>query len=136
MGRCMSCTRDCLQSRYLRMLSGSGWLKTMGGFKADADGNGTIDYDEFITTAMHMNITDGQERLYTIFQFQYFDKDNSRIMISLLTLSPVHLSLNCLNWDMMFVLGMSEAARIRVSIELEDAYPKVARFSAIVVNVD
>ncbi|KAF9589242.1 hypothetical protein IFM89_021121 [Coptis chinensis] len=43
----------------------------------DADGNGNINYDEFITAAMHTNITDGQERLYTIFQFQYFDKDNS-----------------------------------------------------------
>ncbi|KAF9594360.1 hypothetical protein IFM89_030489 [Coptis chinensis] len=49
--------------------------------QVDADGNGTIDYDEFITVAMHMNITDGQEHLYTIFQFQYFDKDNSGYVV-------------------------------------------------------
>ncbi|KAF9599084.1 hypothetical protein IFM89_033691 [Coptis chinensis] len=46
--------------------------------RADADGNGTIGYDEFITTAILMNRTDEQERHYTAFQFQYFDKDNSR----------------------------------------------------------
>ncbi|XP_010269425.1 PREDICTED: calcium-dependent protein kinase 2-like isoform X2 [Nelumbo nucifera] len=42
---------------------------------ADADGNGTIDYDEFITATMHMNRMDREEHLYTA--FQYFDKDNS-----------------------------------------------------------
>ncbi|RLM99394.1 calcium-dependent protein kinase [Panicum miliaceum] len=42
---------------------------------ADADGNGTIDYEEFITTTMHMNRMDRDEHLYTA--FQYFDKDNS-----------------------------------------------------------
>jgi calcium-dependent protein kinase len=43
--------------------------------QADADGNGTIDYDEFITATMHMNRMDRDEHLYTA--FQYFDKDNS-----------------------------------------------------------
>lgn len=43
--------------------------------QADADGNGTIDYDEFITATMHMNRMDREEHLYTA--FQYFDKDNS-----------------------------------------------------------
>jgi calcium-dependent protein kinase len=43
--------------------------------QADADGNGTIDYEEFITATMHMNRMDRDEHLYTA--FQYFDKDNS-----------------------------------------------------------
>ncbi|XP_040381001.1 calcium-dependent protein kinase 2 isoform X1 [Oryza brachyantha] len=43
--------------------------------QADADGNGIIDYDEFITATMHMNRMDREEHLYTA--FQYFDKDNS-----------------------------------------------------------
>jgi len=41
----------------------------------DLDGNGTIDYLEFITATMHINRTEKQDRLYTA--FQYFDKDNS-----------------------------------------------------------
>lgn len=47
----------------------------LSGKQADADGNGTIDYDEFITATMHMNRMDREEHLYTA--FQYFDKDNS-----------------------------------------------------------
>ncbi|GFZ20622.1 calcium-dependent protein kinase 17 [Actinidia rufa] len=43
--------------------------------RADADGNGTIDYDEFITATMHLNRMDREEHLYTA--FQYFDKDHS-----------------------------------------------------------
>lgn len=43
--------------------------------QADADGNGTIDYEEFITATVHMNRMDREEHLYTA--FQYFDKDNS-----------------------------------------------------------
>ncbi|RXI03138.1 hypothetical protein DVH24_003790 [Malus domestica] len=42
---------------------------------ADADGNGTIDYDEFITATMHLNRMDKEEHLYTA--FQHFDKDSS-----------------------------------------------------------
>ncbi|URE28702.1 calcium-dependent protein kinase [Musa troglodytarum] len=42
---------------------------------ADADGNGAIDYEEFITATVHMNRMDREEHLYTAFQF--FDKDNS-----------------------------------------------------------
>ncbi|XP_039005338.1 calcium-dependent protein kinase 3-like [Hibiscus syriacus] len=42
---------------------------------ADVDGNGTIDYVEFITATMHMNRIEREERLYTA--FQHFDKDNS-----------------------------------------------------------
>ncbi|PWA53042.1 calcium-dependent protein kinase 14 [Artemisia annua] len=40
---------------------------------AVANGNGTIDYDEFITATMQMNRMDRKEHLYTA--FQYFDKD-------------------------------------------------------------
>nr|XP_016487584.1 PREDICTED: calcium-dependent protein kinase 17-like isoform X3 [Nicotiana tabacum] len=43
--------------------------------RADADGNGTIDYEEFITATMHMNRMDREEHLYKA--FQYFDKDKS-----------------------------------------------------------
>eukprot|EP01018_Ginkgo_biloba_P015381 Gb_29448 [translate_table: standard] len=42
---------------------------------ADVDGNGTIDYLEFITATMHMNRMDREDHLYTA--FQYFDKDKS-----------------------------------------------------------
>lgn len=42
---------------------------------ADADGNGLIDYDEFVTATVHMNKLGREEHLYTT--FQYFDKDNS-----------------------------------------------------------
>lgn len=42
---------------------------------ADVDGNGTIDYLEFITATMHMNRMDREDHLYTAFQF--FDKDSS-----------------------------------------------------------
>jgi calcium-dependent protein kinase len=44
-------------------------------FQADADGNGLIDYEEFVTATVHMNRMDREEHLYTA--FQYFDKDNS-----------------------------------------------------------
>ncbi|KAE8775467.1 calcium-dependent protein kinase 17-like [Hordeum vulgare] len=42
---------------------------------ADADVNGLIDYEEFVTATVHMNKMDREEHLYTTFQF--FDKDNS-----------------------------------------------------------
>lgn len=41
----------------------------------DLDGNGTLDYQEFITATMHINRTNKQDRLFTA--FQYFDRDNS-----------------------------------------------------------
>ncbi|KAA3460124.1 calcium-dependent protein kinase 3-like [Gossypium australe] len=43
--------------------------------QADVDGNGAIDYIEFITATMHMNRMEREDHLYTA--FQYFDKDNS-----------------------------------------------------------
>jgi hypothetical protein len=43
--------------------------------QADVDGNGTIDYIEFITATMHMNRMDREDHLYKA--FVYFDKDKS-----------------------------------------------------------
>ncbi|KAG1368313.1 calcium-dependent protein kinase 19 [Cocos nucifera] len=42
---------------------------------ADVDGNGTIDYIEFITATMHRHRLERDEHLYKA--FQYFDKDKS-----------------------------------------------------------
>ncbi|KAL3850870.1 hypothetical protein ACJIZ3_012752 [Penstemon smallii] len=42
---------------------------------ADVDGNGTIDYIEFITATMHRHRLERDEHLFGAFQF--FDKDNS-----------------------------------------------------------
>ncbi|QCE01711.1 calcium-dependent protein kinase [Vigna unguiculata] len=42
---------------------------------ADVDGNGTIDYIEFITATMHRYRLERDEHLYGA--FQYFDKDGS-----------------------------------------------------------
>ncbi|PNY11238.1 calcium-dependent protein kinase 9-like protein [Trifolium pratense] len=42
---------------------------------ADVDGNGSIDYIEFITATMHRHRLERDEHLYMA--FQYFDKDNS-----------------------------------------------------------
>ncbi|CBI23246.3 unnamed protein product, partial [Vitis vinifera] len=42
---------------------------------ADVDGNGTIDYIEFITATMHRHRLERDEHLYKA--FNYFDKDNS-----------------------------------------------------------
>eukprot|EP00250_Pteridium_aquilinum_P009691 c18864_g1_i2 orf=454-2049(+) len=42
---------------------------------ADVDGNGTIDYMEFITATVHMNKMDKDENLLSA--FQYFDRDRS-----------------------------------------------------------
>lgn len=44
-------------------------------FQADVDGNGTIDYIEFITATMHMNRMEKEDHLYKA--FEYFDKDRS-----------------------------------------------------------
>jgi calcium-dependent protein kinase len=43
--------------------------------QADVDGNGTIDYLEFITATMHLNKIDREDHLYTA--FQHFDADGS-----------------------------------------------------------
>lgn len=43
--------------------------------QADVDGNGTIDYIEFITATMHKHKLEREENLYRA--FLYFDKDSS-----------------------------------------------------------
>jgi EF hand len=43
--------------------------------QADVDGNGSIDYVEFITATMHRHKLEKDEHLYKA--FSYFDKDNS-----------------------------------------------------------
>lgn len=43
--------------------------------QADVDGNGTIDYIEFITATMHMNRMEREDHLYKA--FEYFDEDKS-----------------------------------------------------------
>lgn len=43
--------------------------------QADVDGNGTIDYIEFITATMHRHRLERDEHLHQA--FQHFDKDNS-----------------------------------------------------------
>lgn len=43
--------------------------------QADVDGNGSIDYIEFITATMHRHKLEREEHLYRA--FQYFDKDRS-----------------------------------------------------------
>ncbi|URE08939.1 calcium-dependent protein kinase [Musa troglodytarum] len=42
---------------------------------ADVDGNGSIDYIEFITATMHMNRVEREDHLYKA--FEYFDEDKS-----------------------------------------------------------
>lgn len=49
--------------------------KHLFSFQADVDGNGTIDYLEFITATMHMNRMEREDHLYKA--FEYFDKDKS-----------------------------------------------------------
>ena len=43
--------------------------------QADVDGNGTIDYEEFITATMHRHKLERDEHLFSA--FQYFDRDGS-----------------------------------------------------------
>lgn len=50
-------------------------IQSSSKFQADVDGNGTIDYIEFITATMHRHKLERDEHLYKA--FQYFDKDSS-----------------------------------------------------------
>ena len=52
-----------------------GILERLYEIQADVDGNGTIDYIEFISATMHRHRLERDEHLYKA--FQYFDKDNS-----------------------------------------------------------
>lgn len=53
-------------------------------FQADVDGNGTIDYIEFVSATMHRHRLERDEHLFKA--FQYFDKDNSGWVHNLLVL--------------------------------------------------
>lgn len=48
-------------------------------FQADVDRSGSIDYIEFITATMHRHKLERDEHLYKA--FQYFDKDNSGLVM-------------------------------------------------------
>ncbi|KAJ0963212.1 hypothetical protein J5N97_028334 [Dioscorea zingiberensis] len=48
-------------------------------------------------------------------------------------LDSMSISANYWNWDFMIMLGMSNAASVRVSNELGASHPRVAKFSVIVV---
>ncbi|XP_058071530.1 protein DETOXIFICATION 41-like [Magnolia sinica] len=50
-----------------------------------------------------------------------------------ISLDSISICMNYLTWDMMFMLGLSTAASIRVGNELGAAHPRVARFSVFVV---
>lgn len=53
---------------------------SIGCFQADVDGNGTIDYIEFITATMHLNRMEREDHLYKA--FEYFDEDKSGLVFS------------------------------------------------------
>ncbi|XP_077243794.1 protein DETOXIFICATION 41-like [Tasmannia lanceolata] len=50
-----------------------------------------------------------------------------------IALDSISICMNYLNWDMMFMLGLSTAASVRVGNELGAGHPRVARFSVFVV---
>ncbi|URE33872.1 calcium-dependent protein kinase [Musa troglodytarum] len=52
-----------------------GFPKEATNLLADVDGNGSIDYIEFITATMHMNRMEKEDHLYKA--FEYFDEDKS-----------------------------------------------------------
>jgi calcium-dependent protein kinase len=51
--------------------------------QADADGNGSIDYMEFVTATLQMGKMDDENRVLSA--FKYFDKDNSGYVIYIYT---------------------------------------------------
>ncbi|KAK3014266.1 hypothetical protein RJ639_010268 [Escallonia herrerae] len=51
-----------------------------------------------------------------------------------ISLDSISICTNYWNWDLQFMLGLSNAASIRVSNELGAAHPKLAKFSVIVVS--
>lgn len=50
-----------------------------------------------------------------------------------LSLDSISVCMNYWNWDIMFMLGLSTAASIRVGNELGAGHPRVARFSVVIV---
>lgn len=51
-----------------------------------------------------------------------------------IALDSISISMNYLNWDMQFMLGLAAAASVRVSNELGAGHPMVAKFSVVVVT--
>ncbi|XP_010244723.1 PREDICTED: protein DETOXIFICATION 41-like [Nelumbo nucifera] len=51
-----------------------------------------------------------------------------------LSLDSISICMNYLTWDMMFMLGLSAAASVRVGNELGAGHPKVTKLSVFVVN--
>ncbi|XP_057954508.1 protein DETOXIFICATION 41-like isoform X2 [Malania oleifera] len=51
-----------------------------------------------------------------------------------ISLDSISICMNYWNWDMMFMLGLSAAASVRVSNELGAGRPMVAKLSVVVVN--
>ncbi|XP_058195436.1 protein DETOXIFICATION 41-like [Rhododendron vialii] len=51
-----------------------------------------------------------------------------------ISLDSISISMNYLNWDMQFMLGLAAAASVRVSNELGAGHPMVAKFSVVVVT--
>ncbi|KAL5977165.1 Protein DETOXIFICATION 41 [Asimina triloba] len=52
-----------------------------------------------------------------------------------ISLDSISICMNYLTWDLMFMLGLSTAASIRVGNELGGRHPRVARFSVVVVVI-
>ena len=72
-----------LELCYSTFLGSCSWLTCLPFdlFQADVDGNGSIDYVEFITATMHRHKLERDEHLFKA--FQYFDKDNSGWVLQL-----------------------------------------------------
>lgn len=68
---CFIIHRDIIFSYCMMNLVIISWLIS----QADVDGNGSIDYIEFISATMHRHKLERDEHLYNA--FQYFDKDGS-----------------------------------------------------------
>lgn len=64
-----------LKKEKQKEVRGCSWIRACLVFQADVDGNGTIDYLEFITATMHLNRMEREDHLYKA--FEYFDKDKS-----------------------------------------------------------
>lgn len=60
--------------------------------QADVDGNGSIDYLEFISATMHRHRLERDEHLYKA--FQYFDKDNSGWVLQDWYLGDFHITIS------------------------------------------
>lgn len=89
-------------------------------FQADVDGSGSIDYIEFITATMHRHKLERDEHLYKA--FQYFDKDNSGLVMHVqflcYSLNPITAMFCLVHW---FLLLTDYIDRFITRDELESA---------------